>query len=79
MLAQGAINRALVESCGTASEMVDDVNNLPKGPVAHFNAGMVAALCGDQPYAEKTITALQQSYPESTAAMQYYVQSCGGR
>jgi serine/threonine-protein kinase len=34
---------------------------------------MAAALCGDQPYAEKTIVALQQSYPQSTAAMQYYV------
>jgi serine/threonine-protein kinase len=53
--------------------MVDDVKNLPKGPVASFNAGMAAALCGDQPYAEKTIAALQQSYPESTAVVQYYV------
>jgi serine/threonine-protein kinase len=73
MLAQGALDRALVESCTVALEMVDDVKNLPKGPVASFNAGIAAALCGDQPYAEKTIAALQQSYPESTAVVQYYV------
>jgi serine/threonine-protein kinase len=53
--------------------MVDDVKGLPKGPVASFNAGMAAALCGDQPYAKKTIAALQQSYPQSTAVTQYYV------
>jgi serine/threonine protein kinase len=73
MLAQGALDRALVESCTVALEMVDDVKSLPKGPLASFNAGMAAALCGDKPYAEKTIAALQQSYPQSTAVAQYYV------
>jgi len=68
-----ALDRALVESCTVALEMVDDVKSLPKGPVARFNAGMAAALCGDRPYAEKTIAALQQSYPQSTAVAQYYV------
>jgi hypothetical protein len=73
MLAQGALDRALMESCTVALEMVDDVKSLPKGPVASFNAGMAAALCGDKPYAEKTIAALQQNYPRSTAVAQYYV------
>jgi serine/threonine-protein kinase len=73
MLAQGALDRALTESCTVALEMVDDVKRLPKGPVASFNAGMAAALCGDQPYAEKTIAALRQSYPQNTAVAQYYV------
>jgi serine/threonine-protein kinase len=73
MLAQGALDRALTESCSVALEMVDDVKSLPKGPVASFNAGMAAALCGDQEYAEKTIAALQKSYPQSTAVAQYYV------
>jgi eukaryotic-like serine/threonine-protein kinase len=73
MLAQGALDRALVESCAVALEMVDDVKSLPKGPVASFNAGLAAALCGDRPYAEKTIAALQQGYPQSTAVSQYYV------
>jgi hypothetical protein len=34
---------------------------------------MAAALCGDRPYAEKTIAALQQGYPQSTAVSGYYV------
>jgi serine/threonine-protein kinase len=73
MLAQGALDHALVGSCTVALEMVDDVKSLPKGPVASFNAGMAAALCGDQPYAQKTIAALQKGYPENTAVVQYYV------
>jgi serine/threonine-protein kinase len=73
MLAQGALDHALMESCTVALEMVDDVKRLPKGPVASFNAGMAAALCGDKPYAEKTIAALQLSYPQSTTVARYYV------
>jgi eukaryotic-like serine/threonine-protein kinase len=73
MLAQGALDHALVGSCTVALEMVDDVKSLPQGPIASFNAGMAAALCGDQPYAQKTIAALQQSHPQNTAVMQYYV------
>jgi len=73
LLAQGALDRALAESCTTALQMVDEVRNLPKGMIASFNAGMAAALCGDEPYAEKTIVALQQDFPRSTAVTQYYV------
>jgi serine/threonine-protein kinase len=73
MLAQGALDRALTESCTVALEMVDDVKSLPKGPVASFNAGMAAALCGDQQDVENAITVLQQRYPHSTAVTQWYV------
>jgi serine/threonine protein kinase/tetratricopeptide (TPR) repeat protein len=73
MLAQGALDRALTESCTVALTMVNAVKSMPKGPVASFNAGMAAALCGDEPYAEKTIAALRQSYPKNTAVVQYYV------
>jgi serine/threonine-protein kinase len=73
MLAQGALNRALMESCTIALEMVEEVRGLQKGPVASFHAGMAAALCGDQTYAEKAIAALQGSYPQNTAVAQYYV------
>jgi eukaryotic-like serine/threonine-protein kinase len=73
MLAQAALDRSLAENCTAALELVDEVKSLPKGPAASFNAGMAAALCGDQPYAEKTIAALQQSYPQSTAVARYYV------
>jgi eukaryotic-like serine/threonine-protein kinase len=73
MLAQGALNRALMESCTIALEMVEEVRGLQKGPVASFHAGMAAALCGDQTYADKVIAALQASYPQNTAVAQYYV------
>ncbi len=73
MLAQGALDRALTENCTAALELVDEMKGLPNGPVAGFNGGMAAALCGDQDYAEKTIATLQQSYPKNTAVAQYYV------
>jgi eukaryotic-like serine/threonine-protein kinase len=73
MLAQGALDRALAESCTAALQMADEVRNLPKGVIASFNAGMAAALCGDEPYAERTIVALQQGFPHGTAVTQYYV------
>jgi eukaryotic-like serine/threonine-protein kinase len=73
MLAQGALDRALTESCSVALEMVNEVRGLPKGPIASFHAGMAAALCGDQTYADKTIAELQQSFPRSTMVAQSYV------
>ena len=73
MLAQGALDRALTENCTTALELVGEMKDLPKGPVASFNAGMAAALCGDQTYAEKAIAAMQQDFPKNTAVAQYYV------
>jgi len=73
LLAQGALDRALAESCTAALQMADEVRSLPKGVIASFNAGMAAALCGDEPYAERTIVALQQEFPQSTAVTQYYV------
>jgi serine/threonine-protein kinase len=73
MLAQGALDRALMEKCTVALELVDEMKNLPKGPVASFDAGMAAALCGDQSYATKVIAMLQQDYPKSTAVGQYFV------
>jgi serine/threonine protein kinase/tetratricopeptide (TPR) repeat protein len=73
LLAQGALDRALAENCTVALEMVSEVRNLPKGPAASFNAGMAAALCGDQTYARKVIVRLQESFPRNTDVTQYYV------
>jgi hypothetical protein len=73
LLAQGALDHALVEDCTVALEMVDEVRGLQKGPVASFNAGMAGALCGDQTYAQKVIAGLKQSYPQGTDVTQYYV------
>ena len=73
MLAQGALDRALTESCTVALEMANEVKSLPKGPIASFHAGMAAALCGDQTYADKTIAGLQQSFPRNSMVTQNYV------
>jgi serine/threonine protein kinase/tetratricopeptide (TPR) repeat protein len=73
MLAQGALDRALAENCTVALEMVSEIRSLSKGPVASFNAGMAAALCGDQTYAQKVIAELQVNYPRSTEVTQYYM------
>jgi serine/threonine-protein kinase len=73
MLAQGALDRALTESCTVALEMADEVKSLPKGPIASFHAGMAAALCGDQTYADKTIAGLQQSFPRNSMVAENFV------
>jgi eukaryotic-like serine/threonine-protein kinase len=73
MLAQGALDRALTESCTVALEMANEVKSLPRGPIASFHAGMAAALCGDQTYADKTIVWLKQSFPRSTLVEQNFV------
>jgi serine/threonine protein kinase/tetratricopeptide (TPR) repeat protein len=72
-LAQGALDQALAENCTAALSMVEAVKSLQKGPNAMFDAGMAAALCGDQPYAVKTSVTLQQDFPRNTVATQNYV------
>jgi serine/threonine protein kinase/tetratricopeptide (TPR) repeat protein len=73
MLAQGALNRALTEDCTTALDLVNQAKPLPMGPVASFHAGMAAALCGDQPYADKIAGDMQYAYPQSNVVTQVYV------
>ena len=73
MLAQAALDRALVESCTVALALAEQLREMPKGPVASFHTAMAAALCGDQTYAQKTITAMQHEFPENTAVMREYV------
>jgi serine/threonine protein kinase/tetratricopeptide (TPR) repeat protein len=73
LLAQGALDRALTENCGVALEMVGEVRDLHKGPIANFHAGLAAALCGDRTYADKVNAELQQKFPKSTMVARYYV------
>jgi tetratricopeptide (TPR) repeat protein len=73
MLAQGALDRAMEESCAVALDLVHEVKTLPKGPLASFNAGAAAALCGDQTYAEKVIVDIRAEFPQNSAVTQYYV------
>jgi hypothetical protein len=43
------------------------------GLVASFNAGLALALCGDKVSAERTIAAMQQRFPQSSAVAGYYL------
>jgi len=73
LLAKGALDHALSESCTVALALLEEAQSLPKGPVASFDSGMAAALCGDQPYALKTAVYLQQNFPRNTLVLNRYV------
>jgi hypothetical protein len=73
LLAQSALDRALVEDCSDALELANEVEPMERGPVASFNAGVAAALCGDKTYADREITELQQRFPQSVSVEQYYL------
>lgn len=72
LLAQAALDRALVESCDNALRLVSEVSGMQRGPTASFHLGMAAALCGDKPFADKAIADLEQNFPQNTAVSQYY-------
>jgi serine/threonine protein kinase/tetratricopeptide (TPR) repeat protein len=73
LLAKGALDHALSESCTVALAMLEETKNLPQGPVASFDSGMAAALCGDEPYALKTAVYMQQQFPKNTVVNNTYV------
>lgn len=73
IMAQAALDRALVESCSEALKMAGEVRAMERGPIASFHAAMAAALCGNKTYATKAIAELQQNFPHVTAVTQYYV------
>jgi serine/threonine protein kinase/tetratricopeptide (TPR) repeat protein len=73
LMAQAALDRALVESCPDALRIAGEVRPMERGPIASFHAAMAAALCGNKTYATKAIAELQQNFPDVTAVTQYYV------
>jgi tetratricopeptide (TPR) repeat protein len=73
LLAQGALNRALATDCAPALDMARLSAAQPQGITAVFNAGMAQALCGDTSSAQHAISTLTQTYPQSTAAIGYYL------
>lgn len=73
LLAQGAVNRALLGDCSTALAMAHEADAHAEGITALFNAGMADALCGNSARAAQAVDQLQQLYPESFAVKGYYV------
>ena len=73
LLAQGAIDRALIGDCVGGLAMAREADAKPEGITALFNVGMTDALCGNSSRAEQVISQLQQQYPQSFAVKGYYI------
>ncbi len=73
LLAQGALNRALIGNCGDGESMAHDSDALEQGLTALFNTGMAHALCGNAVRARQIIGELQQGFPQSFAVTGFYV------
>jgi serine/threonine protein kinase/tetratricopeptide (TPR) repeat protein len=72
-MALGALNRALATECEPALGLARDAMKLPHGPLAVFDAGVAAALCGDGQTAATSLAELESRLPTSTAAREYMV------
>ena len=73
MLAQGALDRALLGDCREGIALAHQSADHPQGVITLFNAGIAEAVCGDQVHAEQIIDRLQQSYPRSFAVRGFYL------
>ncbi len=73
LLAQGAINRALLGDCTAGLAMAREADARPEGITALFNVGMTDGMCGNSAGAERAMTQLQQLYPQSFAVKGYYI------
>ena len=73
LLAQGALNRALIGDCKSALALMQDALTLPHGHRAGFNIGMTAAFCGNGLVAATMLEELARSRTLSTAAREYMV------
>jgi eukaryotic-like serine/threonine-protein kinase len=75
LLAQGAVDRALLGDCSAALALARDADapGLPQGRIALFNLGMSHALCGDTPRANQILIQLQQKYPQSFDVNAFYL------
>ena len=73
MLAQGALDRALLGDCREALGLARESADHPQGMNTLFNAGIAEAMCGDAADAEQIILRLQQSFPQGFAVNGYYL------
>ena len=72
LMAQGALDRALLGDCKAAQSMVDEATLPLAGPKALFNAGMAEALCGDVVRADQALLTLRQKYSRDTDFKAFY-------
>ena len=73
LLAQGAVDHALINDCAPAIAMARDADAQQEGITALFNVGMASALCGNSARALHVVEQLQQAYPQSFAVKGFYI------
>ncbi len=73
LLAQAALDRALVGDCRNALLLAEESDVKPQGMVTSFNSGMAQALCGAPDRAQKHIDTLRQTLPKSTDVREYLI------
>ena len=73
LLAQGAVDRALLGDCTVGLAMAHEADAYPEGITAMFNVGMADALCGNNERAQKLEEDLQQLFPQSFAVKGFYI------
>jgi serine/threonine-protein kinase len=73
LLAQGAVDRALLGDCAGATSMAREADAHPAGLTALFDIGMAGALCGNIPPAQQAADELRQKYPRSFAVKGFYI------
>jgi serine/threonine-protein kinase len=73
LLAQGAVDRALLGDCAEGTAMAREADAHPEGLTALFNVGMASALCGNSPRARQAADQLMQKYPQSFAVRGFYI------
>lgn len=73
MLAQGALDRALLGNCREGIALAHESADHPQGMNTLFNAGMAEAVCGDGKQAEQIVDRLQQTFPQSFAVRGFYL------
>jgi serine/threonine protein kinase len=76
LLAQGAIDRALLGDCAEASAMLPADSNSDDalmGRSALFNTAVTSALCGDQARAVRIAAELRQRFPQSFEVNAYFL------
>lgn len=76
LLAQAAVDRALLADCPGALSMLrqmDEPVALPRGSQALFNSGMAFALCGEANRAQALAQQMLQPYPQNFAVNNFYL------
>jgi serine/threonine-protein kinase len=63
----------LVGDCNTALDLARLAESTAQGMTGTFNAGVTAALCGDQDLAARAVASLMRNFPNASPVRNYYL------